>query len=277
MFRSIPLALAPLALAALPACAAQGSAPAALDRPGAADPLAFADLADLALAAPIALEGTVTGASRTRDPVAPAGQVSAYVELDIGAVIRAPAPLGARQGYLWQGTDRQRRALSGARVLVFARPLPGRPGLLQLVAPDAQLAWTPERSATVRALLADAAKPDAPPAITGVTRAFTVPGQVAGERQTQIFLATEAGAPVSLSVLRAPGRPPSWRLALGDVVGAAAAAPRPDTLVWYRLACGLPPELPAAALPDDPVLAAAARADYRFVRDALGPCGRTRG
>ena len=272
MLRFAPFAL-PLALAA---CAADLDAASPLAGPPPQSALTFADLADLALAAPVALEGTVSRADRARDTAAPAGEVAAFVELDTGAVIRAPAPLGGRQGYLWTGTDRQRRALRGTRVLVFARPLPGRPGLLQLIAPDAQVPWSAAAAGDVRAMLADAAAADAPPAITGVARAFAVPGQIAGSRDTQIFLATEAGRPVSLAVHREAGQPPSWRLALGDVVGAAAPAPRRDTLAWYRLACGLPASLPDAALPTDSARVADARADYQFVRESLGACERNR-
>jgi len=49
-------------------------------------------------------------------------------------------------------------------------------------------------------------------------------------------------------------------------------------LLWYRLACALPPTLPDDALADQaPDDATQARADYRFVLDGLGACGRTTG
>ncbi len=50
------------------------------------------------------------------------------------------------------------------------------------------------------------------------------------------------------------------------------------TLGWYRLACFLPRALPAAAVSElSESDAATARADYAFVIEAMGVCGRTRG
>lgn len=270
----LPIALSATALSALPACvSADGGGAGATARPNAE--LSVADLADLALDAPVVAEATVTRVTPVRDaPTAP-GLARAYVEAELSGVIRAPGPLGPEQGWLVDAPSL--RALKRRRVLIFARPVPGRPGQLQLTADDAQIDWTPDRAATVRRLLTAAAAPGAPPAITGVGRAFHTPGPVAGEGETQLFLTTESDAPVSITVLRQPGRQPSWQLALGDVVGAAAAAPTPGSLSWYRLACGLPATLPSASLPDDRRLAEAVRADYRFVLDSLGPCGRTRG
>jgi hypothetical protein len=66
-------------------------------------------------------------------------------------------------------------------------------------------------------------------------------------------------------------------VALGEIVDEAARPPAQGSLLWYRLACGLPDTLPARSVralsaPD----ADAARADYQIVLRALGPCGRTR-
>ena len=59
--------------------------------------------------------------------------------------------------------------------------------------------------------------------------------------------------------------------------GLTARPPASGSLLWYRLACGLPNALPARSVralsPQDAELA---RADYQMVLDALGPCGRTR-
>ena len=87
------------------------------------------------------------------------------------------------------------------------------------------------------------------------------------------------GRPVSLSILRRPGETPRWSLALSEIVDEAAAAPRHDSLLWYRLACGLPRAVPQQSFPEDSGEEdrAAIRADYRLVLDSLGACGRTRG
>ena len=67
-------------------------------------------------------------------------------------------------------------------------------------------------------------------------------------------------------------------MSLGEIVDDAAAPPARDTLLWYRLACALPPVLPDDSVADQaPEDAAQARTDYRFVLDQLGACGRTTG
>jgi hypothetical protein len=127
----------------------------------------------------------------------------------------------------------------------------------------------------VRRIARDAVAPNAPPAVTGLGNAFHVPGALPGEGETQIFVQTANGAPISLSILRRPGEERRWAVALGEIVDDAAAAPARDTLLWYRLACGLPRTLPATSLADeDPANVAAARDDYRFVLNQLGPCRR---
>ncbi len=265
----LPLALA---LLALPGCATAQGAASSTGAPAAS----FADLADLALAAPVVAEATIRRVTQQRDAPVPAGRVRVYLEADVTAAVRAPGPLGPRQGWIWEGSAAAARSLKGARVLVFARPLPDRPGLLQLIAPDAQQPSTPDQLATVRSIVAEAALPGAAPAITGLARAFFTPGALPGEGTTQLFLSTQGGAPVSMTVRRRPGAQPSWSLALGDVVGAAAPAPERRTLTWYRLACGLPSSLSADSLPDSAADAERVRSDYAFVLASLGPCGRTR-
>jgi len=129
----------------------------------------------------------------------------------------------------------------------------------------------------VKHILAALVAPDAPPRILGLGDAFHVAGTIAGEGETQIFLRTESGDPVSLSILRRPGQAPRWAVALGEIVDEAARPPEPGSLLWYRLACSLPPALPPQAVRTLSVQdAEAARADYRLVTAALGPCRRTR-
>ena len=56
----------------------------------------------------------------------------------------------------------------------------------------------------------------------------------------------------------------------------AAQRPKPESLLWYRLACGLPRTLPEAATAElEPEAAAAARADYAYVLERLGACTRS--
>jgi hypothetical protein len=77
--------------------------------------------------------------------------------------------------------------------------------------------------------------------------------------------------------LRRPGEQPRWSVALSEIVDDAAAPPARDTLLWYRLACTLPPRLPAQSLSEAAADEAdAIQADYRLVMDGLGRCVRTR-
>ena len=265
------------------AFAAALAAPAESQLPAAPAPT-YADLADLALAAPIAAHVRVADSVAVKPERAPGlrpGLDRFYVEAALVSLIRSPQSLPARLSYLVDlprdSKGKPARPRKGSEFLLFAAPVPARPGELRLVASDAQLAATPERAATLRAIVREANSQSPPPRIAGIGRAFHVPGAVRGESETQFFLQTAAGTPVSLTVLRRPGQTPQWAVALSEIVDEAAAPPSPNTLLWYRLACGLPRALPRQSLAEaDEQGAAAIEADYRLVLDRLGPCVRTR-
>jgi hypothetical protein len=265
------------------AAAATLAGPAESQPPPAPAP-SYADLADLALAAPVAAQVRVAQVVAVKPERAPGlrpGFARFYVEADLVSLIRAPQSLPARLSYLVDlPRDAKGKAVKprkGSEFLLLAAPVAGRPGELRLIAPDAQLPATPERAATLRAIVREAISAVPPPRIAGIGRAFHVPGAIRGESETQIFLQTAGGTPVSLTVLRRPGQTPSWAVALSEIVDEAAAPPAPGTLLWYRLACGLPRALPRQSLAEaDAEAAAAIEADYGLVLDRLGPCGRTR-
>ncbi|MDJ0278109.1 hypothetical protein QLH51_15025 [Sphingomonas sp. 2R-10] len=239
----------------------------------------YATIARLALESDIVLDVTIRSVARIAPAEAPglaAGHVRFYVTADVGALIRAGGPLPARIGYLVDMPfDPRGRApnLKRQRAIAFARAVAGRPDQVQLVTPDAQFMWSPALDQRVRDVVREVIAPDAPPAIAGVGNAFHVPGTLPGEGETQIFLKTATGNPVSLLVLRRPGEERRWALSLGDIIDEAGGAPKPDTLAWYRLACGLPETLPEASLASqEDANAAIAREDYAFVRESLGRC-----
>jgi hypothetical protein len=279
-----PLLAAAIILAA-PACASpfpgQNVPPAAVAEGSAAT--GYADLADLVIAAPIIADATIRSAIKLKGAdaagVAP-GVTRFYIEADLGALVRGTGGLPPRIGYLLDvspdATGRMPK-LKKLRVLLFGRAVPGAPNQIQLVAPDAQIAWTRAEDGRVRAIAQALVAADALPVITGVGNAFHVPGALPGEGETQVFLTTANGAPVSLTVLRRPGEQPRWAVALSEIVDEAGAPPARDTLLWYRLACALPAELPTrstASLTEQD--AGIAREDYAFILQQLGPCGRTR-
>ena len=148
-------------------------------------------------------------------------------------------------------------------------------GTLQLLSSTAMLPAGPQIEARVRRVLTQLAQPDVPPAITGVRDVISVPGNLAGESETQMFVETDTGAPVSLSVIRRPGMAPEWGVSLGELVDASARPPAPESIAWYRFACFLPRELPYDSfLQRDRQSQDRAREDYAFVLAQLGPCER---
>lgn len=242
----------------------------------------YADLADLADNAPIVVRAEVNKASRLKPAQAgnvQPGYARVYIEAKTRALLVGNG-IGESIRYLADvklSPEGKLPKLRKAQVIVFASAVPGRPGELRLVAPDAQLAATPEMESRVRALLGELVAADAPPRVTGVREAMHVTGNLAGEGETQLFLATERGDPVSISVIHRPGMATQWGVSLSEIVDQAAQAPARDTLLWYRLACSLP-----ADLPRDAILSGTAAdrqravADYRLVMSSLGPCDRTR-
>ncbi len=244
----------------------------------------YADLADLALAAPVAAQVRIAQAVAVKPERAPGlkpGMARFYVQAGLVSLIRSPQSLPARLSYVVDlprdSKGKAPRLRKGSEFLLLAAPVAGRPGELRLAAADAQIPFTAERAATLRSIIREASSASPPPRIAGIGRAFHVPGAIRGESETQIFLQTAGGTPVSLTVLRRPGETPLWAVALSEIVDEAAGAPAPGTLLWYRLACGLPRALPRQSLAEaDAAAAAAIQADYRHVLEQLGPCVRTR-
>ncbi len=239
----------------------------------------YGEVAGQVLGAPLIVDATVRSTATIRGAEAadvPPGRVRYYVTADVNALIRGTTGLPARIGYLvdvppdFRGRPPRLRR---ERVLLFARPVSGRPDQLQLTGLDGQRPWSPPLDAMVRSIAREAVSPDAPPEIIGIGNAFHVPGTLPGEGETQIFLRTANDDPISLQILRRPNQAPRWAVSLGEIVDDSAGPPQRDTFLWYRLACGLPPELPEAAIAaESPVTARIAREDYRLVLRDLGPC-----
>jgi hypothetical protein len=239
----------------------------------------YATVAGHVIASPLIVDARIRSAVKIKGAeaanVAP-GRARFYIEADVTALIRGASAVPPRIGYVAdlpldaRGRDPK---LKKQRVLLFARPVAGRADQVQLSGLDAQRSFTPELDALVRGIVRETLATAAPPAITGVGNAFHVPGSLPGEGETQVFLQTANGAPVSLQILRRPGEQPRWSVSLGDIVDESAGPPQPNTLLWYRLACGLPRELPADSIESgDPANAVRAREDYATVLAALGPC-----
>lgn len=258
---------------------------AAAQQPGAgayaAPALSYAETADLVIASPIVLDATIASAVRIKGAEAanvPPGFMRFYIEADVVALIRGPGAIPPRVGYVLDapvGPGGRAPKYRKARVLLFARPVPGDPTQIQLTGPDSQRAFDPELDSLTRRISRELVSPDAPPVVTGVGNAFHVAGSLPGEGETQVFLTTQDNRPVSLNILRRPGEEPRWAVALSEIVDDSAGPPQRDTLLWYLLACALPRALPARSTQAlEPADAAIAQQDYRFVLQQLGPCRR---
>lgn len=250
------------------------------NRPEQVAPLpSYAAVAGEVVRAPLILDARIREATRLKPEEAPdvaPGRARFYVEADVLALIRGAGAIPTRVVYVADvplGARGKAPRLKKQRVLLFARPVAGKPEQIQLTTPDSQFMYLPELDSLVRGITQEALAANAPPAITGVGNAFHVPGSLPGEGETQVFLTTENNLPVSLQIRRSPGRTPRWTVSLGDIVDDSAEPPAANTLLWYRLACGLPRQLtPENLESDDPETARIAAEDYSVVLAALGPC-----
>lgn len=243
----------------------------------------YSDLADLAADTPLAAQVEVrqiTAIDKKGAGGAAPGRRRVFIRARVLTLIRGDNGISKDIGFLYDAPVDSRGKLpklKKSQALIFGRIVAGKPDQVQLVAPDAMVPSGSAVDATVRTIIAEALSNGAPPRITGIGDAFHVAGTIAGEGETQIFLKTANGDPVSLSVIRRPNVAPEWAVALGEVVDQAAAAPQRNSLLWYRFACFLPRALPARSLASlAPGDAQAAQADYAVVLKGLGPCGRTR-
>ena len=251
--------------------------------PDETDPLQYADLADLSTAAPIIVHATIKEAIKVapeRAPNAPPGTQRYYIIASTNALIRGQGGVGETIRYVidlpLDGRGRAPKIKKKPFIIFARRPSTGGDNV-QLIAQDAQIAWTVGREQRVRSLVRELVDRDAPPAITRIASAFHVPGTILGEGETQIFIGTDTGSPISITILKRAGQQKFWAVSLGEIVDEAARAPVRNSLLWYRLACFLPPQLPAAALSsDNSANAQQAQSDYRLVLRDLGDCPRSR-
>ncbi|MEI6486903.1 MAG: hypothetical protein WCO11_11630 [Sphingomonadales bacterium] len=249
---------------------------AAQPAPPAADRLAgYADTAELALAAPVIVRATVTRAARLSGKAAPdvaGGRARLLITAALSNVLVAPAAMGATLQWLWDAPlDSRGRppAVKGQDVLAFLTP-PDGDGNARLVSRRGHQPYDPALADTVRAVVAEQRSGQVP-VIRGVSNGFRADGTVPGESESQFFLTTADGKPATLVVQNRPGEVRRVLVARGDIIDESAERVKPNTLLWYRLACFLPAQLPAAVSNGDAALAK----DWRDALASLGPCGKT--
>jgi len=239
----------------------------------------FADLAGLTEQADVIALVEVRDQAQVPPERAPGlapGYARLYIEARTQALLAGRSALGESLAYLADvplTAKGKAPKLKKQRFLIYADPVPGRPGELRLV--GAQVPANVPTEQLARTVIAAFAAPDAPPAVTGVRDVMSVPGNLTGESETQLFLNTASGEPVSLTVVRRPGMEPTWGVSWSEIVDQSARPPAPETVEWSRLACFLPAQLPSAAfLQTDRASRSRAEADYRYIKDQLGDCPR---
>lgn len=248
-----------------------------------AEGASYADVADLVTISPLIVDATIRNIQKVAPEQSvgvPANLQRVLVEADITALIRGQGGVMPRVRFvldLPKDAKGKIPKLKKKRFFLLGSTVAGRPGEIRLSRPNALIEWSIANETLVRSVTQEAVLVDAPQRITGITSAFYSAGTILGEGETQIFLKTERDQPLSLSILSRPGQAKRWAVSTAEVIDDSASAPAKHTLLWYRLACGLPRDLSAglveAAQSDD---VARAQADYKFVIDALGPCGRKR-
>lgn len=266
----------PLLTATLAAALAAALVAATPARSQPASPAApnYVQLVDLVLAAPVIVKASVVRARRVPDREAPGltpGRARLLLSMRTEAVLVAPDVVPqALEWLLDVPLERGRKPpdLRGETVIAFLQPADTR-GRTTLIAGNGWQPWSPALEARLRGIATEIRAGQAPMVI-GVSNGFRVPGTIPGEAESQFFLTTTDGKPLTLVVLDRPGQRRQIQVANTDIIDESATLVQPETLLWYRLACALPARLPREAGGTDPALAEA----WSSAITSLGPCNR---
>ncbi|MBB5281453.1 hypothetical protein [Pacificimonas flava] len=236
-----------------------------------------ADFADLALNATTVARAQIVDAKevkRERAPGLAPGFRRFLVRAQVQSVLAAPAGVPGEITYLVDIPENERGRtprMEGQIVLLFLGA-EHAPGEFVLAHKYGQQAWSAGREQIVSRFLGERAAAGGAPRAESISSAFHVPGSIPGESETQIFVRTQNGRPLSLVVLRRPGVDPHVVLSTGDIIDPNAPAPDAGSLSSVILACSLPAQLPQdiAGGSNGEALAA----DYQVALEALGTCDR---
>jgi hypothetical protein len=248
-----------------------------------ADSNSYADIADLVVISPLVIDAQIRKVTKVPAEQAvgvPVNIQRMLVDADVLALIRGAGGMAAQARFLLdvpKDAKGKIPKLKKQRYILLGQKVAGMPGTIKLSRPDAMIVWSASNDAALRAITKEAVIIDAPGAITGITSAFHSAGAIIGEGETQIFVEAAPNQIYSLSIFSRPGSAKRWAVSTGEVIDESATAPVKPSLLWYRLACGLPAKLNAKLVETpEPQNIAKAQADYRFVIESLGACDRTR-
>jgi hypothetical protein len=268
-------------LAKVPAAHSQAPAAQAFAVPAANS--SYADVADLVTISPLIVDAQIKKATKVPPEQAvgvPANIQRMVIDADVLALLRGDGGFAGTARFLLdvpKDAKGKIPKLKKMRYFLLGSKVPGKPGTVKLARPDALIEYSPANDAMVRAVTKEAVIIDAPQPIVALTSAFHSPGTVIGEGETQVFVEAQGNQIYSLSVFSRPGQPKRWAVSTGEVIDESATAPAKNSLLWYRLACGLPRTLDAKLVETaEEANVARAQADYRYVIESLGACDRTR-
>jgi hypothetical protein len=243
----------------------------------------YADIADLVVISPLIIDATIRKA--TKVPLEQAVGVPItlqrmVLEADVVTLLRGTDGISGQVRFLLDVPKDAKGKIpkfKKQRFFLLGSKVTGKVGSIRLSRPDALVEWSAANDLRIRQITREAVQLGAPQAITGVTSAYHSAGAVPGEGETQIFASAAGGQPYTISVTARTGKAKTWLVSTSELIEEGASTPQRETLLWYRLACGLPKSIDAT-LADSGDADAAARValDYRFVLSALGPCDRTR-
>lgn len=246
--------------------------------PPAVSRVTFADLADLADAADLVALVHIVRVAKLEPERAVGvrpGYARLYVEGQTKALLTGRAPLREAVRYLVDVPIMDSDSWKRRDVFVFATRPRRFSGDLRLVRPNAQLAWSPGLEQRLRPLLRSMVSSRASAEVSGVREVLHVPGNLAGQGRTQIFLKTEDDSAASITVRRRPDSTRTWSVSFSELAAGSEAAPNANTFAWYRLACFLPQTPPVGTnISQTAPARRKALEDYRFVMEQLGTCER---
>ncbi len=281
-FKSVPI-IAAIALvsASSAACAQSAAAPATFAVSASND--SYADIADLVVISPLIVDATVKKATKIPAEQAigvPANLQRMLIIADVLALVRGNDGIAGQVRFLLdvpKDAKGKTAKLQKRRYFLLGSKAAGLTGTIRLSRPDAVIEWSAANDAMLRAITKEAVVIGAPQPIIGVTSAFHSPGTIIGEGETQIFVEAKGNQIYSLSVFSQPGSARRWAVSTGEVIDESASAPVKNSLLWYRLACGLPQMLDAKLIEtNEGESTEKTQDDYRFIATSLGPCDRTR-